>query len=446
MYKKTVTLLLLSIICRGAVFSQQDSSGNTGSSNAEPKIEILEGKLGGLEESYLESKSVIDKLKKIKVSGYMQAQLRYLPDTTGLVDSSLKNLYPAGEFQGGKFPNASKTAFHLRRARLKVTYESSLSGMVLQLDALPDKISLKDAYLWFTEPWLKSISFKAGVFDRPFGYEISYSSSSRESPERSRVFQTLFPGERDLGFSLQYIPSDNVPPFAGLFNLKGGIFAGNGINAEFDDLRDFIGRAGVVLPLTNVNLSVEGGVSGYIGAVRNRNDSLYELRNGSWSGSDSYFLKNINRRYIGTDLQLFYGNIPYLGGVSLRGEIISGEQPGTKSSNVSPKSADPSTQPVYLRNFIGYYGMLVLNIDPLRSQLVGKYDVLDPNTELEGKEITNTADIRYTTIGTGLVFHLNSNVYFMAYYDRIQNELVSVRPFTKDVNDNVFTFRIQYKF
>jgi hypothetical protein len=369
-----------------------------------------------------------------------------------------------------------KNVFQVRRARLKLAYESSLTQMVIQLDCLPfttaagvnsttqdtsgkytvktkngfylggGGVSVKDAYLKFKEPWLKSIALKAGIFDRPFGYEISYSSSTRESPERSRVFQTLFPGERDLGFSIEYKASDNLPLLAQYFNLKGGMFAGNGINIEFDDLRDFIGRFGIAIPLNDINMSIEGGLSGYVGNVKNRSDSLYEVSNNVWTGTKGHKMTDIGRKYVGGDAELFYGNIPVLGGVCLRGEILGGQQPSTSGSNMSQKSDQGSKDAVYLRNFKGYYGMIVLNVDPLKCQVVGKYDVYDPNTDLSGSNVKSTADLRYSTIGTGLVYHWDENIKLMAYYDNVKNEKMGKAPFDKDVNDDVFTFRIQYKF
>ena len=40
------------------------------------------------------------------------------------------------------------------------------------------------------------------MFARPFGFEINYSSSDRESPERGRKSQILMKGERDLDFKI----------------------------------------------------------------------------------------------------------------------------------------------------------------------------------------------------------------------------------------------------
>jgi len=450
------------------------------------QIANVKGQADGINEDYLATKSTVDKLAKIKVSGYLQAQFRYATDTTGSLKSDYSNIYNIGEFQGGNLPAATQSVFQVRRARIKTMYETPLTQMVVQLDCLPfttanviekftpdtiydtlgvrhivvknsannkamlsgGGVSIKDAFLRFSEPWLRSIALKAGVFDRPFGFEISYSSSSRESPERSRLFQTLFPGERDLGVSLEYLAGDNLPSWAGYLNFKGGLFAGNGINIEFDDVRDFIGRLGFSVPLNDINLAIDGGASGYFGAVRDRSDSLYSIKNKVWTGEAGNKWKDIDRQYMGGDVQLYYGNIPVLGGITVRGEYIQGQQPAGKSSSQSNKSDLTTSSAVYLRNFSGYYAMAVLNIDPINCQLVGKYDAYDPNTDVTGADVKSTTEMSYATLGGGLIYHWDENVKLIAYYDQVKNEEKTgvAAPFNKDVNDNVFTLRIQYKF
>jgi len=167
----------------------------------------------------------------------------------------------------------------------------------------------------------------------------------------------------------------------------------------------------------------------------------------------------VERRYYGGDLQ-FYQDIPYIGGISLRGEYIQGTQPSTVSNTGSPKSDIANSGKWYVRDFSGYYGMLVQNIDPIRSQLVLKYDLYDPNTGITADRITKAnkldiAELQYATFGAGLVYHWNENVKFMLYYDHPMNETVDAvslghdpvyRYYTQDLKDDVLTFRIQYKF
>ncbi|MFP4165034.1 MAG: porin [Chitinispirillaceae bacterium] len=383
--------------------------------------------------------------KSLKFSGYVQGQLRYSPDTTGLMDTEYQNRYDIGKYQGGSFPDATRSLFEIRRARIKISYKNSLSKAVLQFDAKPTGASIKDAFLSVTEPFVKSVSLKGGYFDRPFGYEISYSSSKRESPERSRLFQTIFAGEKDLGVALEYNPSDDLPAIAQLFNFKGGVFAGNGLNKEYDDIRDFIGRLGVSVPVENSDLSVDAGVSGYTGAVKSLNDTLFTVEDSEWSTTTGNNRKEIARDYLGLDAQLSYGNVPFFGGVTFRGEYIQGRQPAGASSSKSLKKGSPSERPLYVRDFGGYYAMAVLDIAPIRSKLVAKYDVYRPNTEIAGSQ-KGTADMAYTTTGGGMVYQFDENIRFTAYYDKVENESMNSSPYTEDLNDNVFTFRVQYKF
>jgi hypothetical protein len=466
--------------------------------NAEPSVEELKARLNGLEESYLETKSNVDKLKKFKISGYLQAQFRTVvdPDTIAMKDTSAANefgegafsgkyKYAVGDFAGGKFADGSRNLFQIRRARLKVAYEADLTQCVVQFDVLPftvgnvvtsanatgatataaffngSGVTIKDFYLRFAEPWLKSFAVKAGIYDRPFGYEISYSSSMRESPERSRIFQTLFPEERDMGISLEYLAADNLPAWAQYINLKAGAFAGNGINIENDNNRDIIGRLGLSLPFNDINLAIDGGFSGYVGKVTSLNDTIaeYDADAKKFVKETGYKNKNLDRKYLGGDLQLYY-DLPVIGGICLRGEFIKAlAQPGVSDNNGSPKSNIANSKPTYMRVCNGFYGMVVQNINPINSQLVFKYDVFDPNIDVEEDEINlasglKAADVKFSTLGFGVVYHWDENVKFIAYYDRVMNELVNedfihdatMKYYTEDLQDDVFTFRIQYKF
>ena len=144
---------------------------------------------------------------------------------------------------------------------------------------------------------------------------------------------------------------------------------------------------------------------------------------------------------------------------SLRGEFIQGQQPGISSTSVSP-SAQLTTD-TYIRNFNGGYVYFLQNIWTSKYQLVVKYDWYDPNTAVVGDDIgksvtapsgktfakTGKQDVAYTTLGLGLVYRWDTNVKFTAYYDRVTNETSkNLSGFTKDIKDNVFTLRVQYKF
>ncbi len=414
------------------------------------RIDEIEGKLAGIEESYLETKATVNKLAKLKVSGYMQAQFQ-VAETIGVQTS----------MAGSKFDNTNQSKFLIRRGRIKFDYNNGLSKYVLQFDASSAGFEIKDAYIMFTEPWLKKFTGTMGIFDRPFGYEISYSSSMRESPERSRIYQTLFPKEREIGAMLKF--SDDKG-FMQYLNVKAGVFNGmTPLQLDIDKRKDVIGRIGFELPFKDRGMAVDGGFSGYYGAVTNTDTTKgglsYAMEGNKFiekSGTkDSVFV----RQYMGFDLQCYY-DIPFIGGLTLRGEYLWGIQPGTSSSSsfYQPSKGGAPNGSVYSRKFNGYYVYWVQCWGE-KIQSVLKYDLYDPNTDVEGDNIglsgtfTKSTDVMFKTFGAGLIYYWDANLKFMFYYDMPINEksanLKSTDPYkdySKDLRDNVFTLRLQYKF
>lgn len=116
----------------------------------------------------------VEALNRLKITGYVQAQWNYVKDTS---------------------------AFQIRRARLKTVYSHELTEFGLQLDANTEKGTfLKDAYGKITDPWTNWFSLLVGMTsDNPFGYETGASSTSMESPERSRFIQSIQKDESVIG-------------------------------------------------------------------------------------------------------------------------------------------------------------------------------------------------------------------------------------------------------
>lgn len=405
-------------------------------------------------------KSDVDALKKLKITGYIQAQYQ-LADTIGTTS-----------FAGGNFPGTSDNRVMIRRGRIKFMYGNELSHFVLQFDVSEKGFSTKDIYFKATEPYLNALSITGGVFNRPFGYEIAYSSSNRESPERARFTQTLFPGERDLGAMISFNPpKTSVYNF---FRIDAGLFAGNGVNPEFDKVKDFIGRVSVSKSTKSEKIKYGIGVSYYNGSVFKGSDTTFNMTD-TIGGSGKGFVKSIlkgskstfaDRQYVGFDAQLSF-ETP-VGISTLRGEYVFGIQPGTQNSTDVKKpnysSVSPTLIPTgdtYNRKFSGFYVYFVQNILQSKHQIVVKYDVYDPNTEVAGKDIVKkvngktsylgSADIKYSTLGLGYIYKFDKNLKLTVYYDIVSNELTGITgtgqsDYTKDLKDNVLTIRLQYKF
>ena len=418
----TVTLLLISAFAATTAFAQETSASQ--SISTEERIENLE--------------SEISRLKKFSVSGYIQGQYQW-----GQGAASLKT------GAANENPEKSFDRFGIRRGRIKFTYGEEIASAVFQLDVTEKGVGIKDAYLNLRDPWIKSLQLRAGVFDRPFGYEISYSSSRRESPERSTVFQTLFPDERDLGAML-VLQAPLYSPW-NILKLEAGLFAGNGIKQETDSKKDFIGHLSIAKEWKNISFGA--GVSYYNGKVYQGTANIYTMDGSGFAlnGDAANTGKFAVREYLGFDAR--FGIQSMLGKTQLRGEYLFGRQPGTADGSKSPNASSLPSYDTYIRNFSGGYVMLVHDIAGTPIALIAKYDWYDPNTKVSNNEIgrtgTNTGkgDISKNTLGFGALWNLSPALRLTAYYEVNRNERsANLTGFDKDIKDDVFTLRLQYKF
>jgi hypothetical protein len=338
-----------------------------------PSDEELAGKIEAQTEAFTELKNVVDALAKLKISGYIQAQ--YVDD-----ESSVNELSSATATK-------NRNQFSIRRGRVKFVYQATpWARFTIQPDisTAATPVVLKDGFVELIEQrtsWHHTLT--AGQFNWPFGFEIAYSSSDREMPERTRVIRTLFPGERDRGVQMSAVSPNN------LFSYKVAIVNGTGTNAAFDfnEDKDLVGRVGLNLGKVDV------GVSGYNGT-----DLVFATATPQGVEFDK-------TRY-GADFQL----ITPVPGLLTRGEYIVGEERG----------ADVK----------GWYLYLVQNIGT-RHQLVLRGDEYDPNTD--------TPDNAIFTLGGSYIFHWDSNSKVMFAYEHPKTQKI-------DPKDNITTIRFQYKF
>ncbi|HEU4521628.1 MAG TPA: hypothetical protein VFT12_06475 [Thermoanaerobaculia bacterium] len=268
-------------------------------------------------------------LRRLKISGYIQPQ------------------YVQSE-------NAADQ-FSVRRGRIKFTYQVTPSSrFVLQPDINTSGVTLKDGYAELIEPWTSwSHTLTAGQFTWPFGFELQYSSSQREMPERTLVVRTLFPGERDRGVML------SGAGFSDRFDYRVAVVNGTGTrSADVDDDKDIVGRAGLSLG------AVRGGISLYRGS---------EL--------------GLEKRREGIDIQ-WTTPVP---GLRLRGEYIHGVQPVPGEIDVA-----------------GWYVYAIQNLGK-RHQLVARLDAFDPDT--------SAANDATRTTGGGYNFRWDANSKILMAYE-----------------------------
>jgi hypothetical protein len=390
----------------------------------------------------------LKRFENLQFTGYIQPQFQ-LADTEG-----------AKSFNGGDFSAFSKSRFMLRRARVKLDYLLTTPDrypkalFTFQVDATERGVNVRDMFMRLYETRGHNFSFTAGLFARPFGYEVNLSSAYRETPERGRMSQILMPTERDIGAMITY-ESLRREAKNKFIKLDAGLFNGQGLSGttDFDSHKDIISRL-TIKPISLRKILVSGGLSLLYGGWRQGTKYVYEM--GTANGDKLFVvdssLSNIGkiapRHYYGADMQIVFNHA--WGQTEWRAEYWKGQQPGTLNSTTNPGTLP--TVPIYRRNFDGVFFYFLQNIINPQNQLLVKYDWYDPNKKVSkkevGKAITNLtpADIRYSTLGIGYAHYFNDHIKMILYYEFVRNELTALTGYTSDQKDNVFTCRLQFRF
>jgi phosphate-selective porin len=60
---------------------------------------------------------------------------------------------------------------------------------------------------------------------------------------------------------------------------------------------------------------------------------------------------------------------------------------------------------------------------------------------------TGIGDVSYNTLGFGLIWKVNPDIRATVYYEMAKNEISqNLSNFENDIENNIFTLRLQYKF
>ncbi|MDR1602672.1 MAG: hypothetical protein LBS42_09630 [Tannerella sp.] len=374
---------------------------------------------------------------KFRLSGFLQPQFQY-----GEKDATLK--VGTGNTRADK----SFNRVGIRRGHVKLTYEEMLAAAVVQIDASEKGIVLRDAYIHLKEPWLKASALRAGVFDPPFGNEIVYTSSLRESPESSFIYQMLFPESRDMGVMLRLRAAPSSP--WRLLTLDMALLAGNGVKMETDNRKDFTARLNASHDIGNT-FRIAGGLSYYRGGVYQGTETVYHMQGKAFVADSDPYNKGrfAKREYRGADIQLSAPGRPW--SCQLRAEYIGGYQPGSATGFQSRNASALPAYDTYVRHFRGGYVIFVQDIarTPLSSVL--KYEWLDPNIRLSNEDIgqngSTEADIRRNTLGIGMLWQPDRRIRLLICYEINRNETsTNLAGYGRDRKDNVLTIRLQYRF
>lgn len=348
----------------------------------------LESKLDGLEEAHAATDASVGSLKRIKLSGYVQGRYEWHEASHDGLTSDGKSA-------------ANADRFLVRRARLKAAYTGKNAEYVLQIDATGDGVTLKDAEATFVDTWTPfKIKLTVGQFKVPFGYELVQSSSDREMPERSGIVKAYFDGERDRGLRLtaRY----------GWLRLAAALINGNGVKdtsvyqgtalygtQDPNQFKDFVGRLGVDFG------GVVGGVSGYFG----RGPMATNVTAATSTDPAAVTYDYMRRTRLGADLQ-GYLDVPEVGGLALKGEVIWGSETAIDWHGVG---SDPGKN-------VRKLGFIVTAVQNLGDHvgIVVRYDQLDPNTAKDKDQVY--------TLGGGGLLHVSNNLKATLVYQHPMEE------------------------
>jgi hypothetical protein len=393
--------------------------------------------------------SIYKKFDRINISGYMQPQYQ------------VANHKGIESYNGGNFALHSNSRFMLRRGRIRFDYtkfnerNQPFVQFVFQFDGTERGVAIRDFWGRVFENNWRLFAFTAGMFARPFGYEVNVSSVDRESPERGRMSQILMKSERDLGVMASLEPRGRTNGWR-YFKLDLGVFNGQGLSGpnEYDGFKDIISRLSLKPYPVAKNLTVSAGFSFLQGGFIQNTKYVYntERVNGKEQfvvdSSENNLYNEAPRKYRGVDMQwkLKHG----WGATELRGEYWWGTQTATADESETPGLLLNS--PYYIRKFDGAFFYLLQNIVNKKHQVGVKYDWYDPNTEVKGMEIgapgskMTAANIRYDTWSVGYNYYVNEHLKLLLWYDMVNNESTALPDHAANLHQNVLTCRLQFRF
>ena len=362
----------------------------------------VEGQLDGLGERVGTLESDVSGLKKLKLSGFIQARYELHDDSADKYSIATAGAAPSDK---------NKDYFYIKRARIKTTYEGSkYYQMNIQIETAGAAFSLKDAEGKVMIPLGDTmLNISMGQFKWPFGWELDRSDTDRELPERTIALRTLMPGERDRGIMLGI----TAPKYV---EFRTGIFNGYGIQDSTYPIIAPIREAASVS-----RLAFDFGFLTFGGSIFAGNSSN---RPSTSVGTTDYNTRAKNR--FQADCHIYYP-VPYVGGGRFDVEGYSGKDWSTSKTNKKGGKGDYASS-------LGGYIQIVQNFLKYE-QLAIRYDYWDPDRNVQADGI----DTLGFSLGTFFPYDPNAKL-TVAY------EIPTNTNKKKDKDDDFLTVQFQYKF
>jgi hypothetical protein len=385
-------------------------------------------------------------LQGIVFSSYVQAQYEHHQDS----EDQLR--------QGGVVLNQDR--FVLRRARLKIEKEWEYASILAEIDGS----SVKGPAIGFQHaeasilyrggkavPAPPLLKLTLGLFDVPFGYELTESPRARYFTERSLASRSFFPAEPDLGLRV----STQLGWLRASVALMNGEPLGEKSGFSLRDpnsSKDIVARAGAVVhPTPHVDLA--GGVSvlngkgfhpgtdaGKASVVWKDVNENGQIDAGELTASPATsptLSQSFDRWAVGADLRL--GLETPVGWLRLSGEV-------TFASNLDRGLfvADPVLTSIDSRE-LGVAASVTQEI--LKYGVVGvRFDTYDPNADSRdrqgGKLLPSSQAIRTLSPMVGLMIPDRARLLFQ--YDLERDKLGrDARGVPTDLANDAWTLRLQ---
>ena len=414
-------------------------------------------KFDALNEQLSPMQEQVDRMSKIKISGYMQVQFEMYNYQDVPVVIPAVGTNPAKTVFYQLKPNSSETnvplsfntvdvnnSFNIRRARVKFTYQP-LEGVifVLQPNFSFSAVTIKDAYVQLNDPWINTFQLWIGQFNRP-DYEVEFSSRDRIIMERSRMSGILYPQERDLGakISMNLATQYEIPLKIDIAAFNGNFGEGPIANqvTDVDSEKDFVLRTTYSLQLPKLGLGIDFGASGYYGKNTVFAPGTYsDVDNKPFAAAIGDKLK---KQWFGAEAQIFYD---LFGGIALKSEFNKGVISGTSGAAIL--NNNPSFNFSGERDFVGYYVTLEKDFGS-KFQAGVRYDSFDPNSRLSGNEVTVANDLKVHTWGFAFHYFFTTNTKIGVGYTLPINETSATvgGVYNDDVKNNLATLRFQASF
>jgi hypothetical protein len=379
------------------------------------------------------------------ISGYVQAQLEFHQDS----EAQLR--------QGGTLLNQNR--FLIRRGRVRIAREWDWASVVIEFDGNTSKgtsarLQKGEVSVVYHRSKTKGVppllQLTAGMFDLPFGFEMTDSAKTRWFMERSIISRALFPGEPDVGMKLH----------GGVAFLRYSVAVTNGEPLDEksgyglqdpNENKDVTVRFGVDTEM-NPRWRISGGVSYNVGkgfhAGTDATKGTIKGQDTNGDGKPENTIvtadaaatpsENFSRWAVGADLQIRLKT--WLGSTVLYGEVVTAQ-----NLDRGLIIADPTIgKKTNVREFGGYIGF---------SQELTKYfvcgvrgDYYDPNSdwldERAGKQVPTSQRVFGISPMVGVVLPERARI--VLQWDVQDNRFArDERGVPSRLKNNVFTARFQ---